>query len=43
MGTHGFRKGGGNRVAKEDEIGIQGKTRCTPPGKAMFIMRKIRA
>ena len=42
MGTHGFRKGSGNRVVKEGEMGIQGKIRRTPPGRAMFMMRKIR-
>ena len=42
MGTYGFRKGGGNRVAKEGEIGIQGKTKCMSPGKVIFIIRKIR-
>ena len=41
MGTYGFRKGGGNRVVKEGEIGIQGKIKCTPPGRAIFTMRKI--
>ena len=42
MGIHGFYKGGGNRVVKKGEIGIQGKIKRISPGKAMFIMQKIR-
>ena len=41
MGIHGFRKGGGNQVAKEGKMGIQGKTRRTSPERVIFIMRKI--
>ena len=38
MGTHGFRKGGGNQVIKEGEMGIQEKIKRTPPGRAIFTM-----